>query len=341
MQPKRLTRHAALAAALALTACAASAPRPDAALHAATPAAGATTAPAPPQYATDCPTLARGTPNDNLNAVLWLQTAAEAEALALQAYNVATALLDSALTDPDWNAMPLDEALPNAPGEPPAIIVDVDETVLDNTPYNARRIAGVLPDCFGDGAGWRAWAAEADARAVPGAVAFTQAAAARGIKVFYLTNRDVNRDRPQASEFDATLMNLRNLGFALEDESQLLLRDRSSDAPAGFGLSDKRARRQAVDSEYRVLMLFGDNLGDFVSVVDPGDPERRRPMTVAQRAELIRPYAAWWGTRWFALPNPVYGSWESALDPSLPPDSPEFRRGKHERLDLQLPAGPR
>jgi acid phosphatase len=336
MKPTRLPRLAVLAAALVLAACATPGARTDA--GAATPAALTAAAEAtPPQYASDCPTLPRGTPNDNLNAVLWMQTAAEAEGLALQAYNTAAALLDVAIKDPSWNAMPLDEAAPNAADEPTAIILDVDETVLDNTPYNARRIAGVLPDCFGNGAGWRAWSAESDARAVPGAIALTHAAAARGVRVIYLTNRDVNRDDPAASEFEHTLTNLRNLGFPIDDETQLMMRDRSSDAPAGFGLSDKRARRQAVDATHRVIMLFGDNLGDFISVVDPTDPARRKSKTVAARDELIRPYATWWGTRWFVLPNPVYGSWESALAPDLAPDSPAFRRSKHDRLELRLP----
>lgn len=338
MKPNRLPRLAAVAAALALAACAAPGARTDVdAAASAAPAATAATENAPPQYATDCPTLPPGTPNDNLNAVLWLQTAAEAQGLALQAYNTAIALLDTAIKDPTWNAMPLDEAAPNAADEPTAIILDVDETVLDNTPYNARRIAGKLPDCFGDGSGWRSWSRESDARAVPGALALTQAAAARGVRVIYLTNRDVNRDDAQASEFEDTLKNLRNLGFPIDDETQLMMRDRSSDAPAGFGLSDKRARRQAVDATHRVIMLFGDNLGDFISVVDPTDPARRKSKTVAARDELIRPYASWWGTRWFVLPNPVYGSWESALAPELTPDSPAFRRSKHDRLDLQLP----
>ncbi len=332
MTPTRPSRLAVLAAALALAACAA----PGARTKASAPAAAAADA-APPQYASDCPTLPRGTPNDNLNAVLWLQTAAEAEGLARQAYNAAAAVLDVAIRDPNWNAMPLDEATPNAPDEAPAIIFDIDETVLDNTPYNARRIAGVLPDCFGDGSSWRAWVAETDARAVPGAVAFAQTAAARGVRVVYMSNRDVNRDDAAASEFEHTLMNLRNLGFPIDEESQLMLRDRSSDAPPGFGLSDKRARRQAVDATHRVIMLFGDNLGDFISVVDPTDPARRKLMDLPARDALIRPYASWWGTRWFVLPNPVYGSWESALNPELAPDSPAFRRSKHDRLELRLP----
>jgi acid phosphatase len=53
-----------------------------------------------------------------------------------------------------------------------------------------------------------------------------------------------------------------------------------------------------------VLLLIGDDLGDFV-VDASGTPEARRAATA--------PHAGWWGERWIMLPNPSYGSWERAI----------------------------
>lgn len=308
-------------ASVVLCACAAPASRPE----------PAKAAPDHPQYATRCPTLAPGAPHDNLNAVLWFQSAAEYRAIATQTFANAARALDDALRDPLWSAMPRTEAAGNDAGQPAAVIVDVDETMLDNSPHSARRIDGRYKDCF-DQAEWFDWTRSASARPLPGAVAFAQRAEALGVRVFYVSNRDFNRDVPEADELASTRRNLEAAGFPIYDDS-LLLRDRSREPRPGWSESDKGARRRHVDADYRILLQIGDNLGDFVSIIDPSDPQRRRTLDIGRRAELVDEYAAWWGTRWFALPNPMYGSWESALDPTRGgPDDPAFRRAKHEHL---------
>ncbi|HRD71817.1 MAG TPA: HAD family acid phosphatase [Aquimonas sp.] len=229
--------------------------------------------------------------HDNLNATLWMQSAAEYQAATLGSYAQARQSLDAALADTAINALPVSEQSQGFESLPPAIITDADETLIDNSPFQARRIrdGGDF-----DPATWAAWSNERKARAIPGAVAFAQYAARRGVTVYYVTNRD------HASEYQATADNLRALGFPLaEDNSNLLLRG----DPRAPG-KEKGERRRLVAKDHRVVLLLGDNLGDFLDGVG-GD--------VAARENLIAPYADWWGSRWIMLPNPSYGSWESAV----------------------------
>lgn len=231
--------------------------------------------------------------DDNLNAVLWMQASAEYDAAALSLYRAAAARLDDALADPRWDALePGDRAdAPSFAGLPPAVIMDVDETVLDNSPYQARL---VLEGRAFDEASWAGWVDERAARGVPGVAEFTRAAASRGVTVVYLSNRT---EQAQA----ATLANLRALGLPVADESVFLGKGTLGCEQAG---SDKDCRRRQVAARYRVLMQFGDQLGDFVAVRDDAP---------ASRQALVDRHAGWFGERWWMLPNPTYGDWEPAV----------------------------
>lgn len=229
--------------------------------------------------------------HDNLNATLWMQSAAEYQAAALGSYAQARHALDAALADTAINALPVSEQSQGFESLPPAIITDADETLIDNSPFQARRIrdGGDF-----DPATWAAWSNERNARAIPGAVAFAQYAASLGVTLYYVTNRD------HASEYQATADNLRALGFPLADDNSNLLLRGDPRAPG----KEKGERRRLVAKDHRVVLLLGDNLGDFLDGIG-GD--------VAARENLIAPYADWWGRRWIMLPNPSYGSWESAV----------------------------
>lgn len=232
--------------------------------------------------------------DDNLNAVLWMQTSAEYRAVALSVYQAAGARLDQALADPDWDALdPEERALAgSAAGLPPAVIVDIDETVLDNSPYQARlvRDGGEYHDDS-----WAGWVGERRAMPVPGALEFARLAAGRGVTVVYLSNRT----RESAPD---TLANLREAGFPVADDDAFLGKGTQVQGCEGSG-SDKRCRRLLAGSRYRVLMQFGDQLGDFVAVEDETRPARER---------LLALHAGWFGERWWMLPNPSYGGWEPA-----------------------------
>ncbi|GAB2572457.1 5'-nucleotidase, lipoprotein e(P4) family [Dyella jejuensis] len=231
--------------------------------------------------------------DDNLNAVAWTQTALEHDLIYLETYRSAQSQLLAALKDNHWDALSPDDRAAPYPGLKPAVILDIDETVLDNSPYQARLIrhGGEYNE-----ADWARWCKEERARALPGAVAFTQFAARHGIAVIYISNRSQDLDR-------ATIDNLLKAGLPVA----------GPDAFLGLGTllrgcdqigTEKHCRRQLVSQRYRVLMQFGDQLGDFVSVLDNTDTGRAQAMT---------PYLGWIGKRWFVLPNPTYGAWEPAL----------------------------
>ena len=241
-------------------------------------------APPPPQ----APTVV-GAANDNLNAVAWSQTAIEHDLIYLQTYRDAESRLLAALRDKQWDALDKQDRIAPLKNLKAAVVLDIDETVLDNSPYQARVVksGGEFNE-----ADWAAWCKEEQARAMPGAVEFTQFAAKHGIAVIYISNRAKDLDQ-------ATLANLRKVGFPVSGPEAFLGLGTVVDGCDQAG-TEKGCRRQLISQHYRVLMQFGDQLGDFVDVLNNTDAGRRK---------AVADYLPWIGTRWFVLPNPTYGSW--------------------------------
>ena len=244
-----------------------------------------------------------------LDSTVWAGTAVEHDGLILQAYHQARIMLDRALHDRKWTAAPEQEGRPFR-NLPPAIVMDVDETILDNSPFEAHE---VVTGGQYDENEWQAWVAKAKAAALPGAVEFTKYARSRGVTVFYVTNR-------ASSQKAATHSNLEADGFPFDSRiDTLYCRGEKPD----WG-SDKTTRRAEIAARYRILLLFGDDLGDFVSGAVG---------SLAHRHELMERYRENWGTKWIALPNAMYGSWESALFASASnPDERQKRRLKYDVL---------
>ncbi|MGH8053637.1 MAG: 5'-nucleotidase, lipoprotein e(P4) family [Stenotrophomonas sp.] len=231
--------------------------------------------------------------NDNLNAVLWVQRSQEYRASTLQTWAMAAAQLDRALADPTWTALLPDEGGNHQSGKlKPAVVVDVDETVLDNSPYQARLVRD--GSSYND-ATWEAWVDEQKAEPVPGAVQFAQAAAAKGVTMIYISNRT-------AAMKDVTIANLRKVGLPVADDSVYLGLGTPVPGCTEHG-SEKGCRRQLVAQNYRVLMQVGDQFTDFLQVEDN---------TLAARDALLDKHQRWIGSRWWILPNPTYGGWEGA-----------------------------
>ena len=251
--------------------------------------------------------------HDNLNAVLWMQTSVEYKLLAGQTWRSGLVQLDRAIKSPAWDALTPDEREKPVKGLPMAVIVDIDETVLDNSPYQARLIR--------DGTGydevtWGDWVGEEKATAIPGALEFARAATARGVTIFYVSNRAAHLQ-------DATINNLRKVGFPIKDGKQFLGLGYFVDNCEQQG-TEKGCRRISVGRDYRVLMQFGDQIGDMVTIL---------ANTRDGREQAVKPYLGWVGERWFVLPNPSYGSWEPALfnnEWSQPAE--ERLKQKHEAL---------
>lgn len=242
----------------------------------------------PSPSADRAPASAPAVPRDEkINAVLWIQTAAEYEGLALQAFNTARTMLDKALLDPSWTAAL--EQTSSLTGLPPAIIADIDETLLDNTAHEVRLIRRQEP--FNE-TSWNSWVNEARATAIPGATDFARYAKSRGVTVFYVTNR-------VSAVEEGTRRNLEKHGFPTEDFDTVF-----SKGEKNWSSSDKGPRRAEVASRYRILLLVGDDLGDFTSVASqPRD----------KRSAFVKQFTENWGTRWIVIPNPIYGSWERAV----------------------------
>ena len=252
----------------------------------------AATSPRQPEVAASAP-AAPAAANDNLNAVAWTQTAIEHDLIYLQTYRDAEAGLLAALHDRGWDALARDDRVAPLDGLQPAVVLDIDETVLDNSPYQARLVksGGESPE-----ADWADWCRQEAARALPGVVRFTQFAARHGIAVIYISNRAKDLDQ-------ATLANLREAGLPVSGPEAFLGLGTVVEGCEQVG-TEKGCRRQLVSRKYRVLMQFGDQIGDFVTV---------RANTAEGRRQAVAPYLGWVGTRWFVLPNPTYGSWEAAL----------------------------
>ena len=239
----------------------------------------------------------RALQEQNIMSVLFQQTSAERLAASVQTYTTAKHSLDKALADPTWSALPGQTKYQN---KQPAIILDVDETVLDNLAYQAR---GIL-DGTKYPTGWIDWGNEVAAKEVPGAKDFRNYAHSKGVAIFYITNRVVELK-------NATQKNLTKLGIPWDQSQETILMRGEN----GWG-SDKGSRRSLVSDKHRVLMLVGDNLGDFVDAKDNN-------LAPDGRQDIVEIYREYWGTKWFMLQNTTYGDWEGALynfDYSLSPD---------------------
>jgi 5'-nucleotidase (lipoprotein e(P4) family) len=226
--------------------------------------------------------------NDLLNAALWMQRSVEYRASALTAFALARLRLDQALADPGWTAAPKEQTGAYQ-SLPPAVIVDIDETILDNSGYQAWM---ALKDTTFDPKTWNAYVNTVTSLAIGGAVEFVRYAAGRGVKVLYVSNRT-------AEEEPATRKNLEKLGFPLDDKIDTVLTAREQ---PDWG-SAKGTRRAHVAKSYRVLLNLGDNFGDFVD-------EYRG--TEAERLKVFEEHKDRWGREWIMLANPAYGSFETA-----------------------------
>ncbi len=248
---------------------------------------------------------AQAKPHDNLDATLWQQTSSEYEAVARQTFRLAERLLEEALADTTWTAA-LEQK--GAYGSlPPALIVDVDETILTHAVFQGHMI--LKGRTFTEEI-WHPWVLGANGIAVPGAREFVAAAHQRGVTVFYVTNHDHVIE-------PGTRRNLEKAGMGpLPDFDTVLTRwEREEWA------NDKSSRRAEVASRYRVLLVLGDDLNDFV-LADLSD---------AERDALMEQNAEKWGSRWLMFPNPMYGTWMDALPVTDENDKTQTKRDALER----------
>ena len=229
-------------------------------------------------------------------SVLYAQSSAEYEASNIQTYVNAKSALDRALNDVTWTAAI--EQKDNFENKPPAIILDIDETVLNNVPFQARSIM----DGQSYPTGWLDWMLEESSDAVAGVSDFLEYSQSKGVKIFYVTNRIAVAE-------DATRNNLKKLGLPLDTDRDVLLMKNEN----GW-TSDKVSRRKLVAKDYRILLLIGDQLGDFL-------PLDETTLELDARKELADTYKHMWGSKWFMITNPMYGRWEASIYNNEYPDT--------------------
>ncbi len=221
----------------------------------------------------------------------WVQNSAEYRLLTRQTYRLAIAQLNVGLQDRKWSADEVQVVDRGFENKPPAIILDIDETVLDNSAYNGRNVVGAKPYTTDS---WNAWCQQANAEPIPGALEFAKSAVGLGAKIFYITNRqDVVKE--------ATIKNLIQLGFPADELTVL-----TKNPDQGRG-DDKVSRRAMVAENYRIVLLIGDSMSDLCSGMDVPNTKRRNEVAEEKIAML--------SSRWIIMPNPLYGGWQRALPP--------------------------
>ena len=230
-------------------------------------------------------------------SVLFVQTSAEFAANNIQTYANASKALDIALNDKSWSAAL--EQIDDFQDKQPAIIIDVDETVLDNSNFQSRTILSGLsyPN------GWKEWVNEAKAAEVAGVRDFLYLAEKKGVAIYYLTNR-------LESLREGTVKNLINLGLPFDKNKNMLLMRKEENS------RDKTERRKYIANKNRILLVIGDQLTDFISTDEAY-------IFYKERKKLAEKYSEMWGTKWFLITNPTYGRWELSIYEDFPESEEE------------------
>src|SRR5262249_17243700 len=226
--------------------------------------------------------------NDLLLATLWTQRSVEFKGNALTVYALGKIRLDQALADKSWTAAPVEQK-GDYQNLPPAVVLDLDETVLDNSAYQVWNIKAGQSFSLKT---WNEFCAAQISRAIPGSVEFTKYADSKGVKVFYVSNRDVVTEKD-------TRENMQKLGYPMGGNVETFL---SQNEQKDWG-SKKGTRRAFIAKDYRILLEFGDNFGDF---------DDRYSSSEADRLKFFDENRERWGREWLVIANPTYGSFEAA-----------------------------
>ena len=209
---------------------------------------------------------------ENTMGALWYQNAAEVDALYQQGYNIATNKLKELLKQPT--------------NKPYSIVLDIDETVLNNIPFQVKMVK--------DGTAfnpklWDEWVQKAEATPVAGAKEFLQFADKNKVQIYYISDRT-------DAQVDATIKNLEAQGLPVQGRDHLMFKKE--------GDKSKEGRRQEVIKHTNLVMLFGDNLVDFAEFSTKSESDRDK---------MFEQLKAEFGDKFIIFPNPMYGSWESAV----------------------------
>jgi 5'-nucleotidase (lipoprotein e(P4) family) len=209
-----------------------------------------------------------------VQSVLWYQHSGEMRALYYQGYNIAKFRLADYLRQ-------------SKSKKKKAVVMDIDETILNNSPYEGRLLE---IDSGYSKSSWSQWVATSGADTLPGVLDFLNYAKSKNVEVFYISNRDT-------AEVPATLKNFQKFNFPYADEKHLVFKREKS--------SSKETRRKQVAENYDIALLCGDNLADFDAAFDLRDEKFTN--------DSVNKYKAEFGKKFIVLPNPMYGDWEKPI----------------------------
>lgn len=226
-------------------------------------------------------------------SVLWYQKSAEMKALYYQSFNMAKLVLDNKLKSA-------------AVTDKNAVVLDIDETVLDNSPYEAQMILKSFPYSTKT---WKEWTKLAIAKATPGVLDFLTYAKSKGVTVYYVTNREMD-------ERDATIKNMVAESLPFADTSHVLCKKTTS---------DKTPRYKTILNNYKILLTVGDNLRDYNEIF--GNRKVNFGLNMADSLKTK------FGSDFIVLPNPMYGDWEKAIYSGKFP--PEVEKSKIRKAELK------
>ncbi|MBE9468244.1 MAG: 5'-nucleotidase, lipoprotein e(P4) family [Bacteroidetes bacterium] len=208
-----------------------------------------------------------------LMSTVWFQNSAEMRAIYYQSFNLAKMIVDKSISEVGKS-------------QKKAVVLDIDETVLDNSPFQVK--------CVKTGQNystktWKEWTSLSKAKALPGAVEFTNYAKNNGVDVFYISNR-------LEEELDVTMKNMKKLKFSCVDSAHFLLKTTES---------GKKQRRANIEGKYKIILLIGDNLTDYSEIYE----NRNEKLAI----DIVDKNSGDFGTKFIILPNPMYGDWEKAI----------------------------
>ncbi len=208
-------------------------------------------------------------------STLWFQRSAEMRAVFYQTYYFAKLALESNLSKRD-----------TASNKIPVVVFDIDETLLDNSIFEANCIK--TGEAY-TGEKWKQWSDMCRAKPLPGAIDFLLFVKSKGVKAIYISNRKLG-------ELEATMKNMKKFGFPFVDKDNFYLRTDDN---------SKTQRRKLVAEKYDILLYVGDNLTDFSDVYESRNQTLALDIVDANKNDF--------GTKYIILPNPMYGEWENAI----------------------------
>ncbi len=231
------------------------------------------------------PGPAEKVPYRGLDASLYMLTSAEYRAACHQCFRWAEMIvqLKQQLRRAEVNS---------ANAKPLAVVMDLDETILDNGWFQSQQIRDQVAFDMQRWSTWEEQGAE-KVRVIPGAVAFVKKLRELGVAPVFISNRN-NKALKQ------TMETLERFEIGVPENQVLLADDQTG--------SDKTSRRAKVEQLFDVVLYLGDNLRDF------DERFKFNPASgIEDRNQVVDELSGKFGIEWIILPNPSYGEWTKAL----------------------------